>query len=116
MNKWVNVGTAEDFISGLGRAVLIDGRQIAVFYCGTTKRFYASDNMCPHKQQMILARGIIGDKKGEPMVACPFHKKAFSLEDGRNLQGEALHISIYEIKEEDAKVWVSVPVDQEVAV
>ena len=31
---------------------------------------------------MVLARGLIGDQQGVPKVACPLHKKNFSLTDG----------------------------------
>ena len=45
-------------------------------------QWYACQNLCPHKQEMVLARGIIGDQQGVPKVACPLHKKTFSLESG----------------------------------
>ena len=55
----------------------------------------ACQNMCPHKRDMVLARGLIGDQKGTPKVACPRHKKTFLLIEGHNLGGEEYNIKIY---------------------
>ena len=65
------------------------GKQIAVFHFARRNEWYACQNLCPHKMQMILSRGMIGSEKGEPKVACPFHKKTFSLKTGKNLKASA---------------------------
>ncbi|HAH45076.1 MAG TPA: nitrite reductase (NAD(P)H) small subunit, partial [Planctomycetaceae bacterium] len=68
--------------------------QIAVFNFASRGEWYACQQMCPHKKAMVLSRGIIGDSAGIPKVACPLHKKSFSLENGSCLSGE----SEYEVK------------------
>ena len=45
-------------------------------------------NMCPHKREFVLSRGLLGDQAATPKVACPLHKKTFSLETGECLTGE----------------------------
>ncbi len=60
--------------------------------------------MCPHKKAFVLGRGIIGDHQGEPKVACPLHKKTFSLEDGRSLQNEEYHIQTFPVRVEGERV------------
>jgi len=65
--------------------------------------------MCPHKKAFVLARGIIGDAAGEPKVACPLHKKTFSLADGRSLQGEEYRIKTFSVKIEGDRVFVKLP-------
>ena len=55
---------------------------------------------------MVLSRGMIGDMDGIPKVACPLHKKTFSLEDGANLNGEDFKIAVYPVKIEDEMVYI----------
>ena len=62
--------------------------QIAVFNFASRGEWYACQNMCPHKKAFVLSRGIIGDTNGTPKVACPLHKKTFSLDTGECLSGE----------------------------
>lgn len=50
--------------------------------------WFASQNMCPHRKAFVLSHGMIGDAAGTPKVACPMHKKTFSLQTGDSLQGE----------------------------
>ena len=58
---------------------------------------------------MVLARGMIGDQAGEPKVACPFHKKTFSLCTGKNLNGEeGYELQVYPVKIEDGYVYLGV--------
>ena len=65
--------------------------------------------MCPHKSEMVLSRGMVGDSKGVPKVACPLHKKTFSLESGKCLSGENLSVEVSAVKVEGDEVFVQVP-------
>ena len=58
-----------------GVCVKYKDEQIALFYFARRDEWYATQNMCPHRRQMVLSRGMIGSQAGEPKVACPFHKK-----------------------------------------
>ena len=62
--------------------------------------------LCPHKMEMVLSRGMIGDDKGIPKVACPLHKKTFSLENGENLNGDLETIATYPVKIEEGSVYL----------
>ena len=46
---------------------------------------------------------------GEPKVACPLHKKTFSLETGESLQGEEYRIRTFPVKVEGEQVYVELP-------
>lgn len=89
-----------------GACVLLEGKQIAVFHFKRIDQWYATDNLCPHKQQMALSRGMIGTQGDEPKVACPFHKKTFSLENGRCLSGDDYCISTYPVRIENDTVHI----------
>jgi nitrite reductase (NADH) small subunit len=58
--------------------------------------------------QMILSRGIIGSSDGEPKVACPFHKRTFSLKTGDCLNAEDCSIETYPVKVEDGYIFIGV--------
>lgn len=86
-------------------------KQIAIFNFTSRGEWYATQNLCPHKNQLALSRGIIGDKNGEPKVACPYHKKTFSLMSGSNLDGEDYKIVTYPIKIENNMIFIGIDDD-----
>jgi nitrite reductase (NADH) small subunit len=57
---------------------------------------------------MVLSRGLLGDLKGEPKVACPQHKKTFSLQTGKNLGGEQYCIRIFPVRVEGREVLLEI--------
>ena len=106
VNLWFPACPESDFPSDGGLCILYQGLQIAVFNFSRRKEWYATQNECPHKKQMILSRGMIGSEGGEPKVACPFHKKTFSLKSGENINGEECSLATYPVKVEDGMVYV----------
>lgn len=103
---WLNVGNVSDFPDNGGLCFKHDVLQIAVFNFSSRKEWYACQNLCPHKMQMILARGMIGSQGGEPKIACPFHKKTFSLKTGECLNGDECAIVTFPVREENGEVYV----------
>ena len=95
---------------GGGACVLLDGRQIALYNFARRNEWYATQNLCPHKQQMVLSRGMIGStgEECEPKVACPFHKKTFSLLSGECLSGEEYEIKTYPVRVIGDKVYIGI--------
>ncbi|MBD3675115.1 MAG: nitrite reductase small subunit NirD [Planctomycetaceae bacterium] len=107
--EWIRVGTTDDFPLGGGATIKYGRSQIAVFNFSSNGDWYATQNMCPHKKAFVLSRGILGDKQGTPKVACPLHKKTFSLKDGRSLQDESYEIRTFPVKVEDNEVHLLLP-------
>ena len=93
-----------------GVCVKYNDEQIAVFNFSRRNEWYATQNLCPHKKQMVLSRGMIGStgEQCEPKVAYPFHKKTFSLISGECLSGEEFIIKTYPVKVVDGKVYIGV--------
>ena len=106
VKNWLHVGKTSDFPVDGGGCVKHEGKQIAVFNFSRRSKWYACQNLCPHKLEMVLSRGMIGDAKGTPKVACPLHKKTFSLEDGSNLNGDEYKIAVYPVKIEEENVYI----------
>ncbi len=107
--RWVPVGHADDFPIDGGATVKYGKSQIAVFNFASRRQWYATQNMCPHKKAFVLSRGILGAASDEPKVACPLHKKTFSLNTGESLQGEEYRIKTFPVKVENGKVYVKLP-------
>jgi nitrite reductase (NADH) small subunit len=108
VNFWFKAAEVSAFPENGGACVKYQDKQIAVFNFARRQEWYACQNMCPHKQQMILARGLVGDQCGEPKVACPFHKKTFSLVTGENLNGECYEIETFPVKVENGFVYIGI--------
>ncbi len=107
-DTWYKAGKVSDIPENGGACIKYKDTQIAIFNYTVRKEFYATQNECPHRQEMALSRGMIGDKAGEPKVACPFHKRNFSLQSGKCLSGDDYTIKTYPVKVEDGYVYVKV--------
>ncbi|RKR14274.1 nitrite reductase (NADH) small subunit [Maribacter vaceletii] len=106
VTTWFKAAPITAFPKDGGACVKYKDLQIAVFNFERLNTWYACQNLSPEKQEMVLSRGMIGDHKGIPMVACPLHKKIFSLENGDNLNGDLEAIATYPIKIENDFVYV----------
>jgi nitrite reductase (NADH) large subunit len=111
--SWVTVGKTSDFAPNVGSTILYGDSQLAVFNNAKQGEWYCTQNMCPHKQAFVLSQGIIGDAAGISKVACPLHKKQFSLTDGHQLDGD-LAIITFPVKIEGDSVLVELPSKVEV--
>jgi nitrite reductase (NADH) small subunit len=110
---WFPACKTEDVPANGGVCVKYKNEQIALFNFTRRGEWYASQNMCPHRLQMALSRGMIGSHEGEPKVACPFHKKSFSLIDGHCMTGEEEYkIKTYEVRIEDGIAYIGIDEDE----
>jgi nitrite reductase (NADH) large subunit len=107
--RWVRVAPATSFPRDGGSAVKVGDDQIAVFHFAARGEWYASQNLCPHRKDMVLGRGLLGDQAGEPKVACPMHKKTFSLCTGKGLNDPNYAIRVFPVEVRDGDVYVKLP-------
>jgi nitrite reductase (NADH) small subunit len=103
---WFYACTTDDVPENGGVCVKYNDEQIALFHFTRRNEWYATQNECPHRQQMALSRGMIGAQGDEPKIACPFHKKTFSLKTGECLNGDECAIKTYAVKVEEGKVFI----------
>ena len=75
MRRWVRVADAGALPLREGRAVIVDGLELALFNLGD--QFLAVDNRCPH-QGGPLCDGIVTGTS----VVCPLHAWKIDLESG----------------------------------
>lgn len=89
-----------------GVCALVDGQQVALFRleAGT---LYALDNQDPFSGAMVLSRGIVGDRNGEPTVTSPMYKQAFALRTGRCLDDPSICVPAFAVRAHNETVEVS---------
>ncbi len=89
-DDFVTVARTADVASGTAKAVVVGGREIALFNVGGC--FYALDNTCPH-QGGPLAEGWIEGTH----VTCPWHAWTFKLEDGKMTLGDFASVDVFDV-------------------
>lgn len=92
-------------------------------------KYYATQQMCPHKRAFVLSDGLVGQDvdasdctskksgqeepcgdKSTPWVSCPYHKRNFDLSSGDCKNDSELSIATFEVEErEDGLVYVKLP-------
>ncbi|MEN9463981.1 MAG: Nitrite reductase small subunit [Pseudomonadota bacterium] len=97
-DKWITVGKTQDLIADAGVGAQVGEQQVAVFFIRQTNALYAVSNFCPVNKANIIARGIVGDINGEPVVASPLYKEHFSLLTGKCLEQPALALEVWSVR------------------
>lgn len=105
VSEWVPVCRLNEIVPNTGVCALIGGRQVAVFRLGDDSVF-AIDNHDPFSRANVLSRGIVGDLKGEIVVASPVYKQHFSLVSGRCMEDPAVTIPVFPVRLDGGMVWV----------
>ena len=85
MSEWVAVCRLNEIVPNTGVCALVNERQVAVFRLDDDS-VYAIENHDPFSRANVLSRGIVGDLKGELVVASPVYKQHFSLASGECLE------------------------------
>ncbi len=105
---WIYACSTDEVPGNGGVCVKYNDEQIALFHFARRNEWYASQNECPHRKQMAISRGMLGSQDNEPKVACPFHKKTFSLLTGKCLNDDECALKIYPVKVEEEKVFIGI--------
>jgi nitrite reductase (NADH) small subunit len=105
---WIYACSTDEVPQNGGVCVKHNNEQIALYHFSRRNEWYASQNECPHRKQMALSRGMLGSQDNEPKVACPFHKKTFSLITGECLSDDECALKIYPVKVEDGKFFIGI--------
>ncbi len=108
---WQPLCTRADLVPYSGVAARVETpegpAQVAVFYLpGHAQELYAIDHHAPFSSANVIARGIVGDIKGQPVVASPIYKQHFRLEDGQCLEDEAVTLRTWQVSFKGDEVWI----------
>lgn len=87
-SHWRALCSRRDLVAHSGVVAWLDGRQIALIHLpgDTGERVFAVENRDPKSGANVIGRGIVGQLKGELVIASPLYKQHFSLADGRCLE------------------------------
>ena len=105
MGNWVAVCKLDDIVPNTGVCAMVCGQQVAVFRLDDDS-VYAISNQDPFSRANVLSRGIVGDIKGEVVVASPVYKQHFSLKSGQCLEDAAISVRTFPVRLEAGVVWV----------
>lgn len=104
--NWLNVCHVSDLQDDSGICALVNGEQVAIFYVQNT--VYAISNFDPFGNANVLSRGVIGDLKGQIVVASPLYKQHFNLKTGVCLEDESVILPVYANRIENDTVQIGV--------
>ena len=113
---WQPIIEAKHFVdtpTGSSKNVKRGDTQLAVFK--VKGKWYATQQMCPHKRTFALSEGLLGDdaKSGKLWVSCPFHKRNFTLngeEAGKCGNDDQVNIAVFPVEERgDGWVYLKLP-------
>ncbi|WP_082066650.1 nitrite reductase small subunit NirD, partial [Acetobacter aceti] len=114
-SHWTALCGQDDLVENSGVVAWHDGSQIALFYLpateNTSARVYAIDNHDPFSNANVIGRGIMGDLKGQLVVASPLYKQHFRLEDGQCLEDPAVQLRTWDARLENGKVEIKAKVE-----
>jgi nitrite reductase (NADH) small subunit len=105
MKEWVAVCRLDDIVPNTGVCALVGGKQVAVFRLDDDS-VYALSNHDPFSRAHVLSRGIVGDLKGELVVASPVYKQHFSLASGQCLEDPQVRVPVFAARLENGTVWI----------
>ena len=96
---FIPVGNIGDFVSGQGRKVTVDGRDVALFRLG--QEFFAIDNSCLHRGGPLCEGFIDND-----VVTCPLHGWSYEIRTGTMVQYPRVGVSRHDVRLEGESVCV----------
>ncbi|MEQ1560467.1 MAG: nitrite reductase small subunit NirD [Methyloglobulus sp.] len=108
MSSWKDICSAEDLQPDSGVCALVEGQQVAIFFLVREEVVYAIHNYDPIGKANVLSRGMIGDIKGELVVASPLYKQHFSLKTGICLEDESIVVPPYPVRIQNGRVEIQV--------
>lgn len=95
-SSWIDICSLDFITPGTGVAALVHGQAVAVFRLDDSgENVRVIGNVDPFTRASVLSRGIVGCRNGEPYVASPLLKHAFSLDSGEYLEDRSVQLPVY---------------------
>jgi len=99
---WRDVCALDDVVPSAGVCALVGDAQVAVVRVGD--QVHAVDNFDPFAKAYVISRGIVGDKKGVPVIASPIYKNAFDLRTGQSLDDPSVRLKVWRARVRQGRV------------
>ena len=88
-SHWRALCSRRDLVAHSAVVAWLDGRQVALVHlCDAEgdEQVFAMENRDPKSGAKVIGRGIVGQLKGELVIASPLYKQHFRLADGHCLE------------------------------
>lgn len=111
--NWQTLCTRADLVEHSGVAAWLETEdgpaQVALFYLpGYAAELYAVDNHDPLGNANVIARGIVGDIKGDAVVASPLYKQHYRLKDGTCVEDDSVKLRSWPVRFDGDQVVIGV--------
>lgn len=111
--NWQTLCTRADLVENSGVAAWLETAegpaQVALFYLpGYDNELYAVDNHDPLGNANVIARGIVGDLKGDAVVASPLYKQHYRLKDGTCVEDDSVKLRTWPVRFDGDRVMIGV--------
>ena len=106
---WTTVCELDALLPDAGVRALVGDAQVAVFRLSRPAGVFAIDAFDPFSEAPVLSRGIVGDVKGQLVVASPIYKQHFNLRTGQCLEDETVAVRTFPVRLVDGHVQVRQP-------
>jgi nitrite reductase (NADH) small subunit len=103
---WVTVCSSAELKNNLGARALVNGEQIAMFR--VQGQLFAISAIDPFSKAAVLSRGIVGDLRGQLVVASPIYKQHFNLATGQCLEDAFVALKTFAMRERDGQIQLSI--------
>ena len=103
---WTTVCELDALVPDLGVRARLGDAQVAVFRLSGGDEVLAIDAFDPFSNAPVLSRGIVGDLKGQLVVASPIYKQHFNLRTGQCLEDDAVAVRTFPARVVDGQVQV----------
>lgn len=107
-SMWIDVCALDDIVPGSAVAAMLFGVQVALVRPRRSTQVYALSNFDPFSRAFVIARGIVGDRAGEPKIASPIYKQNFSLATGECLDDPKVRLPVYATRIVEGRVEIDV--------
>lgn len=109
MTEWQRVCPVGDLEFDRGAAALVGGHQVALFRLRDSQEVHAVDHLDPFSHANVMARGLVGSRKGTPTIASPMHKQSFDLRTGQCLDDPDVSLQVWPTRVADG--WVEILIE-----
>lgn len=104
-NNWLPICPSSELTPFIGVRALLGNEQVAIFNINDS--FYAISAIDPFTKTAVLSRGIVGDLRGQIVVASPIYKQHFNLETGCCLEDESVTVKVYSVRNNNGMIELS---------
>jgi NAD(P)H-dependent nitrite reductase small subunit len=105
-SAWTPVCRLDDLEPLWAEAALVHGKQVALVRL-PDDRLFAFSNIDPATGSSVMARGIVGSRRGRPTIASPLHKDVYDLETGECYTDAQRRLALWRVRCDDGVVSVT---------